>query len=138
MPPRRPHEPLPPKADEIYRLAKRVISIYGDQYGHYRAGRLSVRSDSRIGVIVNLHHNANTWDHVTVFRYERDWAYEQKQAVNHEFMRLGIPMKGGAQYWSLTEFDSDQADEVIRIMNQVLVLEELSRVLDGDADAETA
>lgn len=136
MPPRRSHEPLPPKADEIWRTAKRLINIHGDQYGSYRNGRLSVSHTEHGGTTVSLHHNAEGWQHDIVFRYERDHQAEQ-DSVSREFMTLGIPMKGGAKYWSLTTFKPELADETLSLMHQALVLDDLARVLGEGDDAET-
>lgn len=136
MPPRRSHEPLPPKADEIWRTAKRLINVHGDHGGNYRNGRLSVSYTEARGTQVLLHDTAKTWEGQIVFKYERDHEAE-RTSVSREFMSLGIPMKGGAKYWSLTEFKPDLADEVLSIMHQALVLDDLARVLGEVDDAET-
>lgn len=136
MAPRRPHEPLPPKADEIHRLAKRLVNIHGDQTGTVQTGRLSVYHTEHAGTTVKMLPDPRDWRGDVVFAYERDYDAEQK-AVNNEFMQLGIPMKGSTQYWSMTEFNAELADEAISLMQQALVLDELSRVLGGDDDAET-
>lgn len=136
MPARRSHEPLPPKADNLHRLAKRLINIHGDRYGRCRTGVLDVRHSEEHGTQIDLLDDNGTWVHKTVFKYERDWDYEQNHAVNREFNQLGIAMKGAAKYWSMTVFEPDLADEVASRMQQALVLDELARVLGGDDPAD--
>jgi hypothetical protein len=129
---RRPNKPTDPRQDEIHRLAKRVVNIHGDQWGNFSNGALIIRYTEANGVYVAV--PTGSWENSVVYHWERDLDREKK-ALNREFEQLGIGMKGGAKYYTVTTYESEHADRVITLMNQLLVLDELSRVLEED-DAE--
>ncbi|MGD9727080.1 MAG: hypothetical protein AB7V39_11885 [Nitrospiraceae bacterium] len=139
--------PTDARAAEIHQLANRLVNLRGGRTegatlvtghpsGRFTSGRLSIQQGSKgEAVWLSVLDKDKGWQ--VVYNRVRDYDAE-RGATNREFGSLGIPVSGSATYWKISEYDASLADEAIRLLQQELVLDELSQVLNGEEEEASA